>query len=328
MNFFEFEPSARTSWRLAILMGANDRTYKFALGTALLQAAAEGRADLPLRELAVPYAMSLVRHMQDAPQARPESVSGRTDYLAVAEEEAAESLRLGSPTERLLAATLKSMPEMVLRKFHNLRGAGQVPHRFYEVTGNSRERIVRLSPDLRAVATGEQAASLRGELDARWSIVETSFAAGVGRSLIEEGVSVDLTTMRVLDKRRRRPVTGVTEAVIGFQHGRCLICREPIVPGRDAIAVDHVFPFSLMDRFALSVDLDALWNMAPAHASCNLAKSNRPPSPQEVSALVRRNEAIMNSPHPLRRTLELTLGPYARRGGWHGFVRDLHRELS
>ncbi|MEV4456152.1 hypothetical protein [Microbispora sp. NPDC049633] len=132
--------------------------------------------------------MGLVARMEAAPQAKPKTVRNPTDYLAVAEAEAAESLRLGSPTEKLLAATLKSMPEMVMRKFHNLRGAGQVPHRFYEVTGTSRERIVRLSEDLRAVAASEQTVSLRDELDARWSIVETSFAAGVGRSLIEEGV--------------------------------------------------------------------------------------------------------------------------------------------
>ncbi|WP_259401399.1 hypothetical protein [Microbispora sp. H13382] len=39
--------------------------------------------------------------------------------------------------------------------------------------------IVRLSGDLRAVAASEQTASLRGELDARWSIVETSFATPI-----------------------------------------------------------------------------------------------------------------------------------------------------
>lgn len=328
MDFFEYEPSARTSWRLVILMGANDRTYKFALGSALLEAAADGRTDIPLRELAVPYAMGLVRRMGAAPQARPETVRRPTDYLAVAEAEAAESLRIGSPTERLLAESVKSMSEMVMQKFHNLRGAGQVPHYFYEVTGTPRERIVRLSADLRAVAASEQAAVLRGELDARWSIVETSFATDIGGSLMNEGVAVDLASLRVTDKLRRRSVTGVTEAVIGFQHGRCLICAEPLTPDADEIAVDHVFPFSAMDRYRLTVDLDAIWNLAPAHAACNLRKSNRPPEAAELAELARRNEAIMGSPHPLRRTLELTLGPYARRGGWRAFIQDVCQQMS
>ncbi|MEV4456151.1 hypothetical protein [Microbispora sp. NPDC049633] len=131
-----------------------------------------------------------------------------------------------------------------------------------------------------------------------------------------------------MDRLGRRSVAGVTEAVIGFQHGRCLICTEPLTPGTDEIAVDHVFPFSAMRRYRLTIDLDAIWNLAPAHAACNLRKSSRPPNGAELTGLARRNEAIMGSPHPLRRTLELTLGPYARRGGWRAFIRDVHQELS
>lgn len=29
----------------------------------------------------------------------------------------------------------------------------------------------------------------------------------------------------------------------------------------------------------------------------------------------------MNSPHPLKRTLEITLGPSASSGGWRAFIR-------
>ncbi|WP_233273563.1 HNH endonuclease family protein [Streptomyces broussonetiae] len=54
-------------------------------------------------------------------------------------------------------------------------------------------------------------------------------------------------------------------------------------------------------------DLDALWNLAPAHATCNGGKSDRLPFPVEVHRLALRNEAIMDSPHPLKRTLQLSL---------------------
>lgn len=137
MDFFHLEPTARSSWRLAVLMGANTRTYKFALGAALLDTAAEGRSEILLRDLAVPYAMSLVRHLDKAPQAPSAVVPGASDFLAVAKREAAESLRLGHPTEELLAASVRSMPAMVMQKFHNLRGEAELPHRFYEVTGSS-----------------------------------------------------------------------------------------------------------------------------------------------------------------------------------------------
>ncbi|MFJ2034128.1 hypothetical protein [Streptosporangium sp. NPDC087985] len=319
MDFFHPEPTARSSWRRAVLMGANTRTYKFALGAALLDAAAEGRSEILLKDLAVPYAMSLVRHLGQAPQVSSKVVTGESDFLAVAEREAAESLRLGHPTEELLAAAVRSMPAMVMRKFHNLRGGAEVPHRFYGVTGSSRERVVQLSDRLREIAQSEQAASLRSELVARWSIVETSFAADIGRSLILEGVAVDMTTLQITDRQRRRSISGVTDAVIGFQHGLCMICAEPVTPGIDDIAVDHVFPYSSMrllrpgDRGA-APDLDAVWNLAPTHAPCNTHKSNRPPTPAEMTRLAQRNEAIMQSPRPLRRTLQLTL----QRNGYTG----------
>ncbi|MER6826490.1 hypothetical protein ABT352_10925 [Streptosporangium sp. NPDC000563] len=318
---------------MAVLIGANSRTYKFALGFALLEAAAEGRSEILLRDLAVPYAMELVQHLGQAPQGPEKGARGEKDFLSVAEREAAESLRLGSPTEELLAAAIKSMPEMVMQKFHNLRGErAEIPHRFYEVTGRSHERVVRLSKELRDIAQSEQALTLRGELSARWSIVETSFATGIGQSLVKEGVVVDLTTLQITDRQRRRSVAGVADAVIGFQRGLCLICAYPIALGIDDIAVDHVFPFSFKRLLPSGgrgtvPDLDAIWNLAPTHAGCNGRKSNRTPTEQEMFRLAQRNAAIMQSPHPLRKTLELTLkrsgyktpGP----GEWFTFIRQV-----
>ncbi|MEU0565160.1 hypothetical protein ABZ297_07180 [Nonomuraea sp. NPDC005983] len=335
VEFFREEPTARSSWRLAVLMGANVRTYKFALGGALLGAAAEGRADILLRDLAKPYAMSLVEHLAQAPQASPKVVAGGLDFLSVAREEAAESEQLGSPTEKLLAAAMKSMPAMVMQKFHNLRGDGgaEVPHRFYEVTGTSQERVVKLTDHLREVALSEQKASLQAELAARWSIVETSFAAGVGRSLVEEGVAVDLEALQITDKERRRSVAGVTEAVIGFQHGRCIICAELLNPGVDDVAVDHVFPYSFKRLLpGAGIDLDAIWNLAPAHRPCNGQKSNQPPTQGQLTRLALRNEAIMQSPHPLKRTLQLTLKRHGFTGGrvgeWWDFIQEVRNQLG
>ncbi|MGW3090625.1 HNH endonuclease [Streptomyces sp. NPDC001108] len=327
-SFYAQDSSARASWRLAILMGANSRTYKFALGEALLELAASGRRDAPLAELAAPYALSLVRHLADAPQVSERTTRGESDFLSVAGQESEESLAAGRPTERLLSAATRSMPGMVMQKFHNLRGGTEVGHTFYEVDGSARERTVRLTPELLRVARSEQADGLRAELGARWSIVERSFETGIGRSLMAEGVVVDWQSNTLMDTGRRRSVAGVTEAVIGFQHGRCLICDQVISP-TDPVAVDHVFPFSLMKRMRSvgawnGPDLDALWNLAPAHTACNGGKSDRLPSQAELRRLALRNEAITDSPHPLRKTLELSLRaafPTRRAGGWPEFLR-------
>jgi 5-methylcytosine-specific restriction endonuclease McrA len=311
-------------------MGANARTYKFALGDALLEVAASGRDAVGLNELAALYAMGIVRRVGDAPQASEQTSLSATDFLTVATEEAAESLTAGQPSDRLVQAAVKSIPGMVMDKFHNVRG-GELPHTFYSLSGHGRGRMVQLSPDLLRIAASPQLASLRHELDARWSIVETSFTTGVGRSVIEDGLAVDFTEWMLTDRRRRRSVAGVTEAVIGFQHGRCMICGE-LLGSADDVAVDHVFPFALMDRFSIArrwpeLDLDSVWNLAPAHYRCNAGKSDRPPKSMELQRLVERNEAIMHSPHPLKRTLAITLGPFLA-GGWRAFVRAVQDVLS
>jgi HNH endonuclease len=324
-DFYRAEPTPHSSWRWAVLMGVNARTYKFALGDALLDVAASGREAVSLEELAVPYAMGIARRVGDAPQAPGSTSLASTDFLSVAKEEAAESLLQGRPSDRLVRAAAQSIPAMVMEKFHNVRG-GQLPHTFYELRGRGRDRVVVLSPELRGIATSSQVASLRDELDARWNIVETSFTIGVGRSVMEGGLAVDLESWRLSDKQRRRSVSGVREAVIGFQHGRCMICSDLVGP-EDEVAIDHVFPHVLMSRFPVArtwpgLQLDAVWNLAPAHVGCNGAKSDRLPLPIELQRLVARNEAIMNSPHPLKRTLEISLGPYAGNGGaWSAFVR-------
>lgn len=39
LDFYRSDPSPRASWRLAVLMGGNSRTYKFALAASLLELA-------------------------------------------------------------------------------------------------------------------------------------------------------------------------------------------------------------------------------------------------------------------------------------------------
>ncbi|MFE6780558.1 HNH endonuclease [Streptomyces sp. NPDC057702] len=309
-EFYAGDASARASWRLVVLMGANTRTYKFALGRTLLEFGRRGRDAVPLAEFAAAYGMAMAERVGRAAQASPNTPLGERDFLTVARRESPASLAAGEPTERLVAAAAESIPEMVLRTFHNLRGGGPAPHTFYALTGRGRDRVLRLTPDLLRVAESEQAAGLAGELDARWSIVECAFDAEVGVSLVREGVAVDWETLSVTDVHRRRSVTGVREATVSFQHGRCLICQEVLAPD-DATAVDHVFPHALMRRLASvggwrGPDLDVLWNLAPVHASCNGAKSDRMPTAAELARLAARNEAIMDSPHPLSSTLRLS----------------------
>lgn len=306
VEFYRAEPTAVTSWRMAVLMGANSRTYKFALGSALLQCALEGRDVVTLPELAIPYVLGLAARAERYPQGPPSSVAGERDFLSLLKTDGGPSLHDAQPTERLVQAAIESLPGMVMQKFHNLRGVGAVEHRFYELEGKAAARRVVLRPELKAVAT--HASSLKDELEARWSVVETCFDATIGRDLIRTGVVVSPDGQQLLAPVRRVAVASARAALIGFQHGRCFCCQAAADDGSLSLHVDHVYPFSLMRTGSWSgPDLNGVWNLVVACAACNMAKSARLPTPAEVSRLLQRNEAVAGSPHPLRRALELSM---------------------
>jgi 5-methylcytosine-specific restriction endonuclease McrA len=306
MEFYRADPVPATSWRTAVLMGANSRTYKFALGKALLEVASTGADDVSLGELAVPYAMSLIEHAERFPQGPASAVQSDNDFLSILRAETPESKATGRPSERLISAAARSMPEMVMQKFHNIRGAGRVEHAFYRVSGRGQGARVELTPELTALASNSR--QLDEELESRWSIVEASFDAEIGRSLIGEGFALSDDGTMLIARRKRVSIARLRPAIEGFQHGRCFYCNDPIA--NSPVHIDHVYPFSLMatQLWAEGPDLNGVWNLVVACPACNLDKSNRRPTEAEVRKLIARNERILGSPHPLRRTLELVLG--------------------
>ncbi|MHA6758467.1 HNH endonuclease [Streptacidiphilus sp. PAMC 29251] len=312
VDFYRTEPTPATSWRLLVLTGSQSHTCLFALGDALLEFAAEGRTEVGPAELADRYAMGLLGRPGPAPQSAADTPAAVADFLAVAARESAPSLAQGHPTEELRQAAVRSLTALVLPKFHQLRGGAPLEHRFYQLTGDPGEPGLRLTPELLAIAGGEQAAGLRAELDARWSIVENSFDPTVGRSLNEQGLAADLAALTLTDRSGRRTVTGIHAALTGFQYGRCQHCGDVLTP-EDATAVDHVLP-PVPGRHG--ADLDGVWNLAPVHAACADARAARMPTAAELQRLARRNEAVMESRQPLRSTLRREL-KRARLDGEH-----------
>ncbi|WP_280249446.1 HNH endonuclease [Nocardia abscessus] len=306
MQFYRDEPTARTSWRLAILMGANTRTYKFALGSALLELGQAGRDKVTLSELGSLYAAQLIRRPAESQQAAAGSPLSDSDFLSVLRRERSESIDAGQPTEVLVNAAVRSIPAMVMQKFHHLRATGPVAHTFYELEVSGAHRTVRLTPELHRVA--DDPTVLAEELESRWSIVEASFDSGIGRALIQGGVEVDHESSRILAPVRRAAVTSVRGAIVGFQHGRCFYCQQQFGDLASGVHVDHVFPFAWMNTGSWrGPNLNHVWNLVLACAPCNQAKSARQPTSAEIARLLARNDAIAASPHPLRRTIEITM---------------------
>lgn len=290
-------------------MGANTRTYKFSLGAALLEVAAAGRDAVPLVELAGTYAANLISRTGDYPQASSSLQLGVNDFLTILAREREASLANGAPTEELVDAAVRSIPGMVMQKFHNLPGQGEVAHRFYEIEGRGSSRLVRLTPEMMAVVA-QDSGVLSEEIDARWRIVEASFDAEIGRALIGRGAELDLESGQLIAPVRRVPLTSIRGSIVGFQKNRCFYCHDPLADLVGAeVHVDHVFPWHWMNTGSwYGPSLDRVWNLVLACASCNLRKSGRNPTNEEVRRLIERNDAIAQSLYPLRTTLSLSMG--------------------
>lgn len=310
MKFYRAEPTAISSWRLAILMGVNTRTYKFALGEALLELGASGADEVSLDDLAVRYATAMLRRPEERNQAPATTRKSDEDYLTVISQERAASLRRGAPTDRLVAATRASIPGMVMVKFHNLRGfeTDTVAHTFYRLEGRGSKRRVLLTPDLQKVAASPDLTLLTEEVRSRWDLVESAFDTGIGRSVITSGVFFETTSELLIEKVRRVSVTGARPALEGFQHGRCFYCNEKLLE-LDDVHVDHVYPFSLMKSQGWEgPDLNGVWNLVVAHGLCNEGKLARLPTSEEVQRLIDRDLAVLDSPHPLKKSISLATG--------------------
>lgn len=222
---------------------------------------------------------------------------------------------------------MKSMPAMVLQKFHNLHGGKNVGHEFYEVVSRRGSVTIRITPELRYLAAQEAAQTLEAELESRWVIVEQAWDAGIGPGLVRTGPVLDSSGDMLLDPVKRVAVTRSRDSLVGFQEGRCFYCATAIPKDFSGTHVDHVFPFALMSRgFVRHLDLNAVWNLVVACQACNLSKSSALPNDSVISRLFNRNEAIVGSPYPLKRTIEFLTGKNAEERA--KFLKSVLSELG
>jgi hypothetical protein len=78
LPFQDAAPTPAEDWRHIVRFGRNVASYKFALGQALLELAAQQQTFVPLPELAVPYAAALCEHLQVEDR---QSTSAQSQFL-------------------------------------------------------------------------------------------------------------------------------------------------------------------------------------------------------------------------------------------------------
>jgi 5-methylcytosine-specific restriction endonuclease McrA len=120
----------------------------------------------------------------------------------------------------------------------------------------------------------------------------------------------DAVDLYAPSRLRRAPITGVRDALSGYQDGRCAYCGTPFTDiGTSRVAVDRVLPFVLMSHGWHDGDLHQVWNLVLACYGCNSEKRDLPLDEDWMPWLDQRGEHLIASHHPLRETLISQLGP-------------------
>jgi hypothetical protein len=113
---------------------------------------------------------------------------------------------------------------------------------------------------------------------------------------------------------RRAAVTGCRDALNGYQKGKCFYCFGDVslLEGAPDLAdVDHFLPHRLKG-LRVANPIDGVWNLVLACRDCNRGESGKfdlVPELRYLERLLRRNEFLIDSHHPLRETLMSQTGP-------------------
>lgn len=303
MKFLEINPTSEDYWRAIILFGRNVACYKFALAKALLEIAREGKTEIKLENLAIPYGMQIVRHLQISDK---QTTSRSSQFLDICRQ-----FNLGQIDQALLIdATVRLGFENVIDAFHNLP-TGEINQPFFDQSQWKIKKRIILTDDLLKLVEKQELGNLEREIEARWRLVETSWLLSVNRRIIEhdplDGKLFTLGNYNIDSSSKRRiNITSCRHAIDGYQKGKCFYCFTPvsIVDNSDNLAdVDHFFPRSLNDYIE---GIDGVWNLVLSCHKCNRGengKFDRLPNLKYLERLQVRNEFLIDSHHPLRETL-------------------------
>ena len=274
-------------------------TYKFALGKSLLHLAATGQTTIHLDDLAHEFSAHMIAHVSSGKSQCTNSVSSFIDACNAYHREEISY-------DNLIRETKNTGFRYVLDAFHVLAN-GVIAEPFYQIQGKGVNRSLVLTDNLLALCEDTQYENLAPEVEARWNLVEDTWTSNRGVQFDYVQYAID-TQMLIVESRTtyRRDLTKARNALSGYQRGRCFYCFSDIFI-QDSISceVDHFLPFHL--RYKMPLDLNGVWNLVLSCESCNrgtgAGKFGALPHKNLLNRLIKRNNYLINSHHPLSNTL-------------------------
>lgn len=295
-DFHLTHPSLASNWRAIILFGRNSASYKFALGSSILELARAGKTEVSLQDLALPYAQRIAEHLKRADK---QGTRDQSKFLDACRKFNADEIS----EDQLVSETVKLGFVNVIDAFHVVND-GPIQRRFFE-DDRKASKSIKLTDHLLSLVQTQDGSNLDQEVESRWRLVETAWSMDLAANLITP--SSDLQFFEI-GGVRRTAITSSRPALNGYQKGHCFYCFGDISlePNSEQLPdVDHFFPWVLM-REGLAAGMDGIWNLVLACKDCNRGvdgKKARVPNLSLLERLNKRNTYLIESHHPLRETL-------------------------
>ena len=115
IEFYKNDPSLEQQWRGIILFGKNSASYKFAFAKSLLKLAEEGRTQVSLEDLAIPFSAEIVNHLKEHPK---QGTSSSSKFLETCQAYIGGNIAM----DKLHEETAKLGFVNVVDAFHNIHG--------------------------------------------------------------------------------------------------------------------------------------------------------------------------------------------------------------
>lgn len=285
-----------------ILMGDNNKTYKFALAKSIIELAQNGTNELLVEDIAIVFNKYMLEHVKSG---TIQGVKPYGEYL-----DACQKFLNGEVEEdKLLKMLVSRIIQNPIKRLHTVNRQ-PIPKSFYD--HSSKKKLV-IRDEFFHLIEGPHGSSLFHEIEARWRLVERAWELKVDPKILEveydEESKIFYINKNSEGKTRRIDVTNARDALNGYQKGHCFFCFDHISlesGSNNVCHVDHFFAHTLFDRLNNSVNYNGVWNLVLSCQDCNSTKSAQCPDFSYLERLHNRNEHYIESHHPLRESLMKT----------------------
>ncbi|KPZ65315.1 hypothetical protein AN392_01469 [Pseudoalteromonas sp. P1-16-1b] len=308
------------SLRTIALFGKNVATYKFALALALLKVKTN-RSGINFEDLQEDFLNEFLLHYEEVPE---QFSSGKPTRFTLACDRYIESGKTQSGFLELKDSTASQWHNYVFDAFHNV-GGGSIAKKWWLFEHDSKGKSLVLTDRLLELRENPLEKKIMiDEILARWSIVQSAWAAGVSTNLVTHSKTEGLVISNESGSGRRVSLRSALDALLPYQKGRCFYCDAVVdktSQNSDDLFpdVDHFFAHSYIaklkekgDERALSINKDGIWNLVIACKACNRGAQGKFDSRPPVNffeKLVKRNMLFTEEhKHAFRSGVLTTLG--------------------